>query len=455
MSGEDNPEREDGPRQSRGLSRKRRQLRTATRSLPLPLSSSLMTSYPSLTWQPLHRKEAHLRRMRSFSLLLVGLVAAVALVAFAETRRTERRQPPPLGLTATIRGGHVALSWSQRTDGSRVAGYEIWRSEGPGSNWSLIARTDSHGYTDAAVKAGKAYGYAVRAYDGAGHAKSASAVVAVTLPALNANAGGSVVWSADAERPLDQEWAEYSTATHCAVTSNEVASDPQAFRESAVVAQGSYAYEFVADRGDAGKCYGGERTEIGQGLPERIYFSESRRFNQGDNRWISFQIRLGSDFPVRNPNWDLVAQWKQIASTTVVPGPMLFLEVYSGFFWLGAAGGTAVRSFDDEKAWRLARATTGRWIRMSIHIRFDTNPKIGFVEVYGSPNGSGMRKLLSRRQVSTLATDANGNWVPSQARIGIYRNAVIPGTAHLYYDGYTVATTRSAAEANAFRPRSG
>ena len=268
----------------------------------------------------------------------------------------------------------------------------------------------------------------------------------------SAAARGWIVWKADGERPLHQEWAEYSTANHCAVTSDVVRSDPEVFRESSVVAQGSYAYEFVASKRDADSCYGGERTELGQGLPERANFSDARRFNQGDDRWISFQFRLGRGFPVDNPNWDLIAQWKQNPSTTVVPGPMFALQVYSGSLWLSAAGGTADPNPWDNKIWRLAHVTIGWWIKVSMHIEFDTNPTVGFVEVYGDPDGKGMRRLLPLRRLSTLATDARGNWVPSNSRIGIYRNAVIPGTAHLYYDGYTVATTRSAAEANAFRP---
>lgn len=278
--------------------------------------------------------------------------------------------------------------------------------------------------------------------------KKANAPEAVRHSAARAR----VVWTADGERPLNQQWAEYSTATHCAVTSDQVTRDPGVFRESSMVVQGSYAYEFIASKRGADSCYGGERTELGQGLPERTNFSRTRRFNQGDNLWISFQFRLGRDFPVMNPNWDLIAQLKQNASTTVVPGPMLALQIYSGSLWLGAAGGTADPNANDGKIWTLMPVTTGQWIKVSMHIKFDTNPRVGFVEVYGDRNGAGMRRLFALRHLSTLATDASGSWVPSNLRIGIYRNAVIPGAAHLYYDGLTVATTRSAAEANAFRP---
>src|SRR5205085_2827738 len=40
--------------------------------------------------------------------------------------------------------------------------------------------------------------------------------------------------------------------------------------------------------------------------------------------------------------------------------------------------------------------------------------------------------------------------LPSHARIGIYRNSLLRGTEDLYIDGYTAATDRTTAEANAF-----
>ena len=390
-----------------------------------------------------------MRLLRCIVPLLAVVGSVVAVSTIAETRKTDTRTPSaPGGLTATARGGYVALRWSASTDNVRVAGYRVWRREGPRSHWSLIVQTQSLGYADTTVTPGKGYAYGVRAYGAAGNVSASSAIVTVTLPAVKPNDTGSVLWKADAESPLNQEWAEYSTATHCAITSDQVSSDPEAFRESSVVAQGSYAYEFVIHNGD--NCYGA-RTEIGQALPDRVNFSASRLFNQGDDRWFAFQVRLGSDFPVSTPNWQVVAQWKQLASTTAVRFPMVALQVYNGAFYLDRAAGTAtgsVRTFGT----RLATAITNRWMKMSVHIKFSTYRTVGYVEIYGDPNGRGMRRLMRRTHFSTLATDALGNPVPSHSRIGIYRNPKITGTARLYYDGYTVATTRSAAEANAFAP---
>jgi hypothetical protein len=249
---------------------------------------------------------------------------------------------------------------------------------------------------------------------------------------------GRVLWKGDGESRLAAEWAEYSTGPHCAVTSDAVSSDRNAFRSS-VKAKGSYGYEFVVHDGDA--CYG-ERAELGQALPSRADFTGARLFNDGDDRWISFAVRPGRDFPTGTRRWNVIAQWKQLA----VPGqtlccPILAMEVHNGRYYLDNAG---------RGVWRGPRAVRGRWARFTLHIKFSTDAATGFVKIWGDPDGRGMRRLLARRSMPTLSRTVARNAVPSHARIGIYRDSAINGTAHLYYDGYTVATTRPAAEGNAF-----
>jgi Polysaccharide lyase/Bacterial Ig domain len=268
-------------------------------------------------------------------------------------------------------------------------------------------------------------------YDKVGNAKSASVSVNV--------ANGKVLWKADGEQTLGNEWAEYSTAPKCAVTSDTVSSDANAFRQSAVKAKGAYAYEFIVHDGE--NCYG-ERAELGQALPSRTGFSESRLFNEGDDRWISFQVNLGNDFPVNTPNWNLIAQWKHLVVPNVVGvSPEAALEVHNGHYYLSNNG---------NPAWMGPTATTGRWAKFTFHIKFSSNPSIGFVQVFGDPDGAGVRQLLAPKYMNTLSHTTVGTRVPGHSRIGIYRNSAISGTAHVYYDGYTVATTQAAAQAIAF-----
>jgi hypothetical protein len=89
-------------------------------------------------------------------------------------------------------------------------------------------------------------------------------------------------------------------------------------------------------------------------------------------------------------------------------------------------------------------------------VRFSADAARGFVEVWAGMPGRRMRPVLGRVRMQTLSRTRTGRAVPSNARIGIYRDPAIKGVAHLYYDGYTVATDRTAAEANAFyRPLKG
>jgi Polysaccharide lyase len=251
---------------------------------------------------------------------------------------------------------------------------------------------------------------------------------------------GQIVWTADAESPLDDQWAEYSTQSNCAVVSDTVTSDRRAFRESPVRISGSHAYEFVVRDGD--DCYG-ERSEIGQALPSRAHFTGARLFNEGDDRWISFAVRPGGDFPIETQHWDVIAQWKQLA----VPGqtlccPIIAMEIAAGRYWLDGKGA---------RVWRGPRAVRRRWARFTLHIHFSADPATGFVDVYSDAAAGGMRRRLVRHRLPTLNRTGAGAPVPSAARIGIYRDSAIGGSAHLYFDGYTVATTRAAAEHNAFR----
>jgi hypothetical protein len=251
-----------------------------------------------------------------------------------------------------------------------------------------------------------------------------------------------VLWTADGESPLADEWAEYSTGTHCAVVSDSVARDRSAFRQSSVRATGAGAYEFVVR--DADRCYG-ERAELGQALPSRPRFTDARLFTEGDDRWISFALQPGRDFPTATQHWDVIAQWKQLA----LPGqtlccPIISMEIAAGRYWLDGKG---------VRIWRGPRAVRRRWAHFTLQIRFSTDVSKGFVEIWSDAAGGGMRPLLARRRLQTLSRTIAGHAVPSHARIGIYRDAEIDGTAHLYYDGYTVATTRAAAEGNAFRAR--
>ncbi|MEA2467875.1 MAG: hypothetical protein QOJ57_2001 [Thermoleophilaceae bacterium] len=253
---------------------------------------------------------------------------------------------------------------------------------------------------------------------------------------------GSVLWTADAERPLAVEWASSSAAPADPSAACESLAPPDStsprIRRSKTAAQGRYSYAITVKPGD--DCHG-ERAELGQGNPSRDGFGD-RLFNEGDERWISFQIRLGRNFDPAVSAWRVVMQLHQVGDGS----PPLSLDVEDGN-WILYRSDLSSDSVNTDEMWA-APATTGRWVRFTLHVKFSPDPKTGFVELWGNPAGGAMVALLSKTATHTMKDDA----LPLHARIGVYRNPDGPfGTETVLYDGFTVANTREAAEGNAFR----
>jgi hypothetical protein len=366
--------------------------------------------------------------------LAAGLIAAAAFLP--QAAQAADTSPPAVTWAAPVSGATVSGQLSETAGNCYVKASDASGIDHVQFYLDGRALNDEH-YApyaclwDTSTATSGTHTLTATAYDTTGNRSSASTTVQVS--------NGRVLWKADGESSLVNEWASYGTAPDCAVTSDTVSSDRDAFRESSVKAKGSYAYEFIVHDGD--NCYG-ERAELGEALPSRTNFSESRLFNEGDDRWISFPVNLGSDYPVNTPNWNLIAQWKHLVVPHVVGvSPEVALEVHNGHYYLSNNG---------NPVWMGPIATTGRWAKFTFHIKWSSRPSVGFVQIFGDPDGSGVRQLLAPKYMNTLSHTTDGTPVSGHARIGIYRNATISGTAHLYYDGYTVATSQAAAEANAF-----
>ena len=276
----------------------------------------------------------------------------------------------------------------------------------------------------------------------------AALVVAIAAAAVYAAAlsedgsqGGHVLWKADAERPLADEWASSAAMPRsgpCDSLAPPDASSPRIER-SRTAAQGRFSYAITVEPGD--DCHG-ERAELGQGNPSRPGFDD-RAFEQGQERWIAFQVRLGRNFDPSVDAWRVIMQLHQRGDGS----PPISLDVESGRFVLYRSESPANDSVNSTALWS-APAATGRWVRFTLHVRFSPIPDDGFVELWGNPAGGRVVQLLPETAMHTMKQGA----LPLHSRIGIYRNPAGPfGTETVYYDGYTVATTRAAAEANAFR----
>jgi hypothetical protein len=252
------------------------------------------------------------------------------------------------------------------------------------------------------------------------------AIAACATFAGSAFAG--TIATADAERTMAQEWASYSCADRSRV--QQVASPS---------AQGNRAYRLEVRDGDNSW---GERCEIGMGNPGRSGFP---LFHQGDERWISFQVYLPDDYPISTPDWNIFFQIHQEGDGGCPP---ISLGVDHGQFKLYKS--TSPHYVTDTSEMWSGPAEHNRWVKFTLHIKNSTNPKDGFVELFGDLDGQGEKLLLERTATHTMTIASGGGAMINHARVGIYRNPAIRGTAHILFDGFTISTDKGSAESNAF-----
>jgi len=102
--------------------------------------------------------------------------------------------PPPSGLSASVKGKDVYLSWQPVSDAEY---YEIWRAS---TNFILIATVNAttHSYIDTGVKPGESHIYKVIAVDGLGNKSEAASASIVIPPTLAYKVKETLVPSAQA-----------------------------------------------------------------------------------------------------------------------------------------------------------------------------------------------------------------------------------------------------------------
>src|SRR3954451_7736031 len=259
----------------------------------------------------------------------------------------------------------------------------------------------------------------------------ATIVLALVAVAAFATAAASArtLAVADAEHALGKEWANYSCADRSRVK-----------RVSSPAAQGKRAYDVAVHDGD--NSYG-ERCEIGMGNPGKPGFP---LFQEGDERWISFQVYLPGDYPIDTPDWQLFFQIHQQGDGGCPP---IALGIEDGQMKLfKSARNTYV--LDTREMWS-APVQRNRWIKLTLHIKNSTDPSEGFVELFGDLDGNGVKTLLERTATHTMTKDPHGGGaMTNHARVGIYRDPALRGNAHILFDGFTISTDRDSAEQVAF-----
>jgi hypothetical protein len=210
------------------------------------------------------------------------------------------------------------------------------------------------------------------------------------------NAGGSI---------RDDNCQTYSgTGEYSATVVKESAEHPQSAR-------------FELRNGDI--PFGrGERAEIAR--PEGSFSDVV----EGDERWISFDLKFDSTWPVPrvDSGYFIFFQWHGSGSTS---SPPLALDIDTNdviYLANNDSSGyhrTAVQS-----------VVRNQWQRWVIHAKFSDDDAVGFAEVTidGAP-------VLPRTRMATMIPGESSNYL----KIGIYRDPVNTATAILYYDNVSIS----------------
>jgi len=259
-----------------------------------------------------------------------------------------------------------------------------------------------------------------------------------------APAQAEVVWTADATRPIHEEWASYATRDRCSVATEPSRTSSRIRQVDAPPGSPTRrAYRVELRDGDV--CFGNERAELGQANPHNdLPDGVDREFREGQERWISFWVAFEPGYPVdvrARGSFHSLVQFKQRWS-----GPPPFnLGLADGGFEVGrTTGGSNWRSWP--KPFRFGDVRTGVAYRFTWHVRFSSDDDEGFLRVFADlADGRGMREVVPFTRDATLKRG-----LPSHLRIGAYRTSRAYGSSVSLYGGTTVATSREEAERRAF-----
>jgi hypothetical protein len=256
---------------------------------------------------------------------------------------------------------------------------------------------------------------------------------------------GQLLWDAGAEKQMDQEWAELSTADNCALRTYPGITDSRISRVASPVSTGTYAYRVFLKDGD--NCFN-ERAELGMNLPDRSDMQD-RLFREGEERWVAFSVYPAEGFQLNVPtsSWWVTMQMK---NGNLGGGPIIEMDPLNGqwVFKRDTNDPSNPNPSGFTSRFTLGAVNKFAWNKFLWHIKFSSDPSVGYVEVYGDlADGQGMRQLLPLTRGATLKIDSNTGAVPpSGVRIGTYRDKALSGDATTYFDSFTVATSRARAE---------
>lgn len=158
---------------------------------------------------------------------------------------------------------------------------------------------------------------------------------------------------------------------------------------------------------------------------------ENNALVEGDDYIFNFSTYCDIPIPAGGNNWQVITQWKNDG----VGSPPLDLvvnqstgnyEIGGGYGWPGTDTPTDPKL--EMKS--LGAATRNTWVDWKIHIKFSSDPAIGYVEVWRDGT-----KVLEpwKPPGGTLYPSLH-----SYLKVGYYRNSGIATTNTVYHDGWTI-----------------
>ncbi|WP_375766608.1 heparin lyase I family protein [Archangium gephyra] len=204
--------------------------------------------------------------------------------------------------------------------------------------------------------------------------------------------GTGVVWRGDFETGDRSQWSSTQM-----VSSDRLQVLPSPVR------QGSYAIKVTVRQGDNPISASGNRNELVKMTNEK----------EGDEYYYRWSTMFASDYPSAK-TWQLFTQWHHSGNNG---SPPVEFYVNGETIYLRVNGTTVVWS---------TPLVRGQWQDFIFHVKWSSNPGVGFVELYHNGQLS-----LPKRSAATLYSGQT-----NYLKVGLYRNSTIVPVGVVYHDGW-------------------
>lgn len=217
----------------------------------------------------------------------------------------------------------------------------------------------------------------------------------VTL-VVSGPAMAGVVWRGDFETG---NRTQYSGAEMVSADRLQVVTSP--------VAEGRYALKATVRKGDDPIDSSGNRNEL-------FYLSREAVGSEYYYRW---KVMFSPDYPSAR-TWQVFTQWHHEGCCG---SPPVEFHVYGEEMRLTLTSSVT--------PWK-APLVRGVWHEFIFHVKWSSDPSVGFVELWHN-----REKVLPRRNLATMYAG-----MKNYLKLGLYRNETISPVGVVYHDGFIQAT---------------